>query len=195
MNSKKRCRSCGEYHPTEEMIKIPLGHVCDNNKCVMIMDKHTFKDVYNHHQSYDSIDTEWVKHEDAVKLEATIEELTTNAEKYYNECEDALVKVEEQAAHIELLREAKPCINPSCQNDGCIPHQIADDEWEAEQCEFCYTVEDSLFNVRNSTPKQSLAQHDKKIAVDFFRHWWNTGGTNTEQGFDDWYAEQLRGKK
>ena len=29
----------------------------------------------------------------------------------------------------------------------------------------------------------------KKISVDFFRYWWNTGGTNTDDGFDKWFSE------
>ena len=36
----------------------------------------------------------------------------------------------------ELLKIAR-CPNTSCL-DGSIPHQISDDEWEAEQCQFCY---------------------------------------------------------
>lgn len=28
----------------------------------------------------------------------------------------------------------------------------------------------------------------KKVAVDFFRFWWNTGGTNTDSGFDEWWS-------
>lgn len=29
----------------------------------------------------------------------------------------------------------------------------------------------------------------RKIALDFFYHWWNAKGTNTEQGFDEWFEE------
>ena len=29
----------------------------------------------------------------------------------------------------------------------------------------------------------------KKIALDFFYHWWNSKGTNTEQGFDKWFEQ------
>jgi len=29
----------------------------------------------------------------------------------------------------------------------------------------------------------------KKISLDFFYHWWNAKGTNTEQGFDEWFKE------
>ncbi len=33
----------------------------------------------------------------------------------------------------------------------------------------------------------------KKIALDFFYHWWNSKGTNTEQGFEKWF-EQFKKK-
>lgn len=29
----------------------------------------------------------------------------------------------------------------------------------------------------------------KKIATEFFRYWWNKEGSNTDQGFDDWWNE------
>jgi hypothetical protein len=29
----------------------------------------------------------------------------------------------------------------------------------------------------------------RKISLDFFYHWWNAKGTNTEQGFDDWFEQ------
>lgn len=28
------------------------------------------------------------------------------------------------------------CIQSDCDGNGCIPHQVAEDEWEAEQCQF-----------------------------------------------------------
>ena len=28
------------------------------------------------------------------------------------------------------------CIHSDCDGTGCIPNQIADDEWEAQQCQF-----------------------------------------------------------
>lgn len=36
---------------------------------------------------------------------------------------------------VELLRIAK-CPNSECQ-DGAIPHQVGEQEWEAEQCQWC----------------------------------------------------------
>jgi hypothetical protein len=29
----------------------------------------------------------------------------------------------------------------------------------------------------------------RKISIDFFFHWWNTRGNNTEQGFDEWFEK------
>ena len=40
-----------------------------------------------------------------------------------------------------------PNIPNGCNNDGCIPNQISEDEWEPQQCEFCYTVPWSRFNI------------------------------------------------
>ena len=31
----------------------------------------------------------------------------------------------------------------------------------------------------------------KRIAVGFFQYWWNTSGTNTNQGFDEYYKKLL----
>ena len=33
----------------------------------------------------------------------------------------------------------------------------------------------------------------RQISLDFFYHWWNSKGTNTEQGFDKWF-EQFKKK-
>ena len=40
-----------------------------------------------------------------------------------------------------------PNIPNGCNNDGCVPYQINEDEWEAQQCEFCYGVPWSRFNI------------------------------------------------
>jgi hypothetical protein len=34
----------------------------------------------------------------------------------------------------------------------------------------------------------------RQISLDFFYHWWNSKGTNTEQGFDKWF-EQFKQKE
>jgi len=39
---------------------------------------------------------------------------------------------------INRFNEEFPCINSSCDGAGNIPHQVNDDEWEAEQCQFCF---------------------------------------------------------
>ena len=40
-----------------------------------------------------------------------------------------------------------PNIPNGCNNDGCVPYQINEEEWEAQQCEFCYEVPWSRFNI------------------------------------------------
>jgi hypothetical protein len=45
-----------------------------------------------------------------------------------------------------MMSELKLCPNLGCNNTGCIPVQISEDDWEPEQCEFCYTEPDSVFN-------------------------------------------------
>lgn len=35
---------------------------------------------------------------------------------------------------------------PNCDNVGYTPHQTSDNDWEQEQCEFCYEVPESVFN-------------------------------------------------
>ena len=53
----------------------------------------------------------------------------------------------------------KPC--PNCENVGWYARQVSDDEYEQEQCEFCYTVEDSVFNVVTKLQSTITAQEEK----------------------------------
>lgn len=46
---------------------------------------------------------------------------------------------------------------PNCDNSGSIPHRISDDEWEPEQCEFCYAEKNSRFNL----PEAILTELEK----------------------------------
>ena len=32
------------------------------------------------------------------------------------------------------------CIDSSCDQNGCVPHQISDNEWEAQQCQYCWEI-------------------------------------------------------
>lgn len=34
------------------------------------------------------------------------------------------------------FEEKFKCIKSDCDGNGCIPHQVAEDEWEAQQCQF-----------------------------------------------------------
>lgn len=72
------------------------------------------------------------------------------------------------------------------------------------------TLEDKLDRIVSKEPSKFLEESDKrmeakaklfryseeevrKISLDFFYYWWNSKGTNTEQGFDEWF-EQFKKK-
>lgn len=44
---------------------------------------------------------------------------------------------------------------------------------------------------KTTTPQNGEIYYNKEqvraIALKFFYHWWNSGGNNTEQGFDEWF--------
>jgi hypothetical protein len=58
----------------------------------------------------------------------------------------------------------------------CINDFIAGAKWQQEQDKKRYSEEEV-----------------RKISLDFFYHWWNAKGSNTEQGFDKWF-EQVKKK-
>ena len=43
---------------------------------------------------------------------------------------------------------------------------------------------------RQEQDKNKYSEEEvRKISLDFFYHWWNSKGTNTEQGFDKWFEQ------
>jgi hypothetical protein len=52
------------------------------------------------------------------------------------------------------------CPDPACNNQGWSPIQVRDDEWEQQQCEWCYTVEDSVF-MRNQPKEETNANNQR----------------------------------
>lgn len=48
---------------------------------------------------------------------------------------------------MQILVEDCPNMIHGCRNDGCIPYQLSEGEWAAQQCEFCYTIPWSRFNI------------------------------------------------
>jgi hypothetical protein len=40
----------------------------------------------------------------------------------------------------EKVTLAIPCMNLDCDLHGAIPHQVSAEEWEPEQCQYCYEV-------------------------------------------------------
>ena len=91
---------------------------------------------------------QYVKFSDVKKLKAKYEA----SEK---ELEIRTATANSCMAHIERIRKAQFCPVFGCDNSGCIAHQISDDEWEPQQCEWCYVTKDSLFNIlsENLEPK------------------------------------------
>jgi hypothetical protein len=121
--------------------------------------------------------TKWLtgqngRHSCIEKLQDEIIKLHEDYKTQNNCIVNQLDKIVELKAHIEQLREFLIGTKK-------LPHCSAG----------IFNTIDVMLEI---TPAQSLTTHDKDIAVRFFHHWWNSGGTNTEQGFDDWYAEQLR---
>jgi hypothetical protein len=52
---------------------------------------------------------------------------------------NGIYATDQQAEIDELVKllEVSACPNESCA-EGTIPHQVGDNEWEQEQCQFCY---------------------------------------------------------
>lgn len=41
---------------------------------------------------------------------------------------------------IEEYDKIQPCIDSGCGNSGIIANQVGEDEWEPQQCEYCYKI-------------------------------------------------------
>jgi len=64
--------------------------------------------------------------------------------KWHHDCairryEDAL----DEIGLAQRLLEVARCPDDDC-TDGVIPHQVGDNEWEAQQCQWCYEREHFL---------------------------------------------------
>lgn len=66
------------------------------------------------------------------------------------------------STQIELrtkILEAFPCIDVSCDQQGTIPHQVSDNEWEPEQCQFCwerrFPAADQILSVIESSNREA----------------------------------------
>ena len=62
----------------------------------------------------------------------------------------------------EGFKKLMPCINPQCDNEGTIPNRVSEDEWEPEQCEYCYRERFPIREFIESTlHTHSLATEEK----------------------------------
>jgi len=59
------------------------------------------------------------------------------------------------------------CPNPDCGDQGFQAIQVTDDDWEQEQCEFCYTVKDSVY-MRNAASTEQKCTHRESVIVGTF---------------------------
>ena len=48
---------------------------------------------------------------------------------------------------MQIVAEDCPNMSNGCTNDGCVPHQVGEHEWEVQKCQFCYEVPWSRFNI------------------------------------------------
>lgn len=62
---------------------------------------------------------------------------------------EATARLISAAPELFFLLEKAACPNARCV-DGSIPHQVGDNEWEAEQCQWCDEREKALFKARGS---------------------------------------------
>jgi len=63
------------------------------------------------------------------------------------------------------------CIQSDCDGNGCIPHQVAEDEWEAQQCQFhseyIFPIKDfikSLLTSHESQVREEIIEKIKSIS-------------------------------
>ena len=57
-----------------------------------------------------------------------------------------------------------PCIEAGCNNDGTIPEQDREGDWQPSQCEYCYKIRFPLFEwiTTNFQPRHQLLEELKK---------------------------------
>ena len=68
-----------------------------------------------------------------------LKKLSTLGVKVNNELTAKLQQADKDKAELIALISVARC--PACDGSGSIPHQVQEDEWEAEQCQWCYEVE------------------------------------------------------
>lgn len=55
----------------------------------------------------------------------------------------------------DWLNKEFHCITSECDNNGTIPVRVSDDDWEPQQCEYCYKVRFPL--------QKFIKEHNAKI--------------------------------
>ncbi len=64
---------------------------------------------------------------------------------------EQLIEMLEKVDELESMIKASGGLKcPNCGDVGFTPRQLNDEEWFQEQCEFCYTIPDSVFMRKQS---------------------------------------------
>lgn len=70
-----------------------------------------------------------------------------------------------QNKSVEEVMNDFPCINSQCDGYGNIPHQVSEEEWEAEQCQFCFEYR-FPFKELIKQERQTSQEREREIVVD-----------------------------
>lgn len=93
---------------------------------------------------------------------------------------DLIHPIKELAAERDALKDNEPRLKFAVESARALLEPILELDIEPEDAQ-------DIKNWLVTMGKQSLEDHDKKNATEFFYWWYNQGGTNTQQGFDEWY--------
>lgn len=91
--------------------------------------------------------------------------------------------MENKTQTVEDIKKALPCIEQGCAGDGSIAVWV-NEEWEQQQCEYCFTVRFPLFDFidKNYTPNSQIQQSNENYAKGFAK-WYDDNKS-------EWYGQE-----
>lgn len=91
-----------------------------------------------------------------------------------------------QNKSVEEVMKDFTCINSQCDGYGNIPHQVSEDEWEAEQCQFCFEYRFPL-KVLLQQERQISQKKEREIVEEVIRLS-DEAERRNETEFNEWRA-------